>query len=236
MKNYTLKELLETIQQRGLSDGNGAKRLKHLCNFVLKPGQIYQRSEIIQCLRDFYKDETGENILKETKLTSRVKVIVRDTTYFEKIDRGGEIGLYKFLGNSYPNHVAITHQEEDSVSASTNDLDPEHEYGLGDAEVFGWYLPRYQKTADENGCYPIAISYAGDEGFMGKNKNIIRNLPEKPAYLLRFRCSDENIAKELAQSFCLALKMKNKQITNSYAQNWFQTNWNEIDEIVNPYK
>ena len=229
----SLVEMKETVGQVLRKRKFGIATVRFLCPVVLAMGREYKREKIIQLIYDYYTRVSGKSIEKE-KVALTVKSFVKDRDNFERFKYyNGDRGYYRYIGPSNPDHVIKYHLEEDGDSEPIDNLNPEYEYGEGEAEVYGWCLPLYQKTADPNGCYPIAIGYAGPEGFVGKNYNIVKNLPETPVYLLRFRCSDENTAKDIAEYLRLALKMKNKQITNTDGPEWFQTNWKEIEEIIN---
>ena len=213
----------------------GIAIVRLLCHIMLETGREYKREKIIQLIYDYYTKMLGGNVERK-KVALAIKSFVKDRDYFERLEYyQGDRGYYRYIGPANTNYFTIAYLEleRDGGSASINDLNPEHEYGSGKAEVYAWCLPRYQKTPDGNGRYPITIGYAGSEGFVRRNTNIIRNLPEKPVYLLRLRCLDESTAKDIADYLHLSLKMENKQITNADGQKWFQTNWEEIEKFIN---
>lgn len=226
----TEKNITEVLKERKF----GIAIARFLCPIVLETGQKYKREKIIQLIYDYYTKLSGKDVERK-KVTLTVKAFVNDRNYFKRLEHyHGDRGYYRYIGPSDPNLVSKPHLEKTGDNTSINNLKPEHDYSnekMGEAEVYAWCLPLYQKTPDKNGCYPIKISWAGSGGFAESYYSFKENLPEKPVYLLQFFCSNEKEAKRLKEFFHSVL-MKRK-INGIDGTEWFQT---KPEEIINAYE
>ena len=202
--------------------------LEHYNMFVR--GDTYQRKDIVATLVRKFKEEGGDPNTSNFEVTRAVKSLLkRDTLPFRKIDRG----LYTFEGGSNQDDIEDG-PPGDTERTASDEMRPEREYGEGPCEVYAWYLPMYRTAASGAGtCWPIKIGQAGKEGFRRRLEDFAANLPERPCYLMRLRCTDDSEARNRERLLHHYFQERDDKVVEGIAgKEWFKTNPNELDKAI----
>ncbi len=110
-------------------------------------------------------------------------------------------------------------------------MDSDRDLGEEPCEVYAWCLPQDENTGDR---WAIKIGWAGSDGFNRRwKKDFASYLPVLPRYLIRIRCETEDQAQDSERLIHKVLKNNGHQIRGIPGAEWFKTNPDEIEHMVN---
>ncbi|MCE2400358.1 GIY-YIG nuclease family protein [Candidatus Poribacteria bacterium] len=126
--------------------------------------------------------------------------------------------------------IPTSSQDDESVDAEQDDLDPEKIIGSGKQAVYLYYYPAYQRLAELQGKEIWACK-------IGKSRNDPVNrivsqtrtaLPEFPEVGLIIKTDQLNLMEKTIQNI---LKLRGKQMDDAPGKEWFITSPSEVERV-----
>ncbi|UTT71161.1 GIY-YIG nuclease family protein [Arthrobacter sp. DNA4] len=194
------------------------------------PKPLFRRSELIAAVQEYHRGNGGVD--GKADLTTATKRALSNMARDGAIESTGVPGIWRWLVAPDPLAEAPTGLDPEDDSEELDVAEDAIEEGEGSGSVYAYYFPGYKKLADLKGDvrWPIKI------GMTSLSRASIRItdqqrtvMPEEPVVAYVRRTDTPLKLERLMQA---VLFYRGQQIEDAPGTEWFNSNPNEVREIV----
>lgn len=190
-------------------------------------GKTIKRDEIVNAVLNYHKENGG--LLPEAKDFPRSVKRALENLSKKGWTSNRSHGYWEVHKENLPVIKENDVQEEDPI---VEEVVPEHAvYGNGSSAVYIYYFDNYKRLAllQNKRTWPCKIGRSDRDPLIRVLSQVSTALPEVPIIEYIIKTNEASLLESMLHS---TLKLRGKQIENSPGSEWFDTNPEEVIELI----
>ena len=194
------------------------KIAQHLIH-ELFAGQTVQKQEMMRIVDETHRERGG--LLSRAQFNNPVTLALYNMKREGQASNSGQ-------GNDWL--ISSSTQDDDSVDAEPNNLEPEKIIGSGKQSVYLYYYPVYRRLAElqSKEVWACKIGKARNDPLIRISSQTRTALPEYPKVGLIIKTDEFALMETTIQNI---LKLRGKHMQNAPGTEWFLTSPSEVETV-----